>query len=261
MLCMPALVTLITDFGQREPSAAELKGILYCGCPGVQVVDLSHEIARGDVMEAAFFVLRSVPRFPQGTIHLVDVAPGPEPVVISVLGQQVVCPDNGLLTMLSHHHSIDSVHRIEFYEDVLAQPGQVYFGRDVFAPAAVQLANGSCPSEMGGRVDAMKLLDIARPERVDNRLITGIIVHVDRFGNLVTNIHKSDLKDCSVRKIEVGVFPIHKLSNSYAEVPQGSPLALLGSAGYLEIAFNGDRAENRLQLGCGIKVRVSIDPT
>lgn len=84
------------------------------------------------------------------------------------------------------------------------------------------------------------------------------IIHVDRFGNLVSNIHVSDITDCTVRRIEVGDFPIGKLSQSYAEVPQGSPLALLGSSGYLEIAYNGDRADSRLQFGRGIKVRVSL---
>jgi S-adenosylmethionine hydrolase len=260
MQSMPPLVTLTSDFGQREPFVAEIKGILHSGCPGTQVVDLSHEIDRGDVMEAAFFVLRSIPRFPKGTIHLVNVAPGPAPIVISVLGQQVVCPDNGLLTMLSQHHDIEAIHSIAAPEAVSAQPGQTFFGRDIFAPAAVRLANGSNPAELGEPMENMVLLEVPRMERVNEETISGRTIHVDRFGNLVTNIHANDIDDCEVRHIVVGDFPIHGLSQSYSEVPPGKPLALLGSAGYLEIAYNQDRAVSRLQFGRGIIVRVTVEP-
>ncbi len=257
---MSSLVTLTSDFGQREPSVAEIKGILYSGCPGVQILDLGHEIARGDVMEASLFVLRALPRFPEGTIHLVNVAPGPTPIVVSVLGQFVVCPDNGVLSLLSHHYDIDGVHEIAVPAEVREQPGQVYFGRDIFAPAVVRLNNGVAASELGAARDNMAMLDITRPERAGAGLLSGQIIHTDRFGNLVTNIHISDLEGSQVVKVDAGGFPLGPLRQSYAEVPHGKPLALLGGSGYLEVAYNGDRADSRLDFGPGIKVRVTLAP-
>jgi S-adenosylmethionine hydrolase len=256
---MPALVTLTTDFGQRDPSVAEIKGVIFSGCPNVQIVDLAHHIPQGDVMEAAFFALRSIPRFPQGTIHLLNVAPGPEPIIVSVLGQQVVCPDNGILTMLSHHHEIDAVHRIAFDKAASGRPGQVFFGRDVFAPTVARLAAGSTPADLGEPRENMGLLDVARPERARENLVQGQIIYINRFGNLVTNIHESDLAGFAVQQVRAGDFTLGSLKQTYAEVPPKMPLALLGSAGYLEVAYNGDRADERLGFGPGIIVRVTVD--
>lgn len=257
---MPALVTLTTDFGPREASVAEVKGVLHSHCADVRIEDLSHDIARGDVMEAAFFALRSIPRFPAGTVHMINVAPGPEPMIVTVLGQRVVCPDNGILTMLSHHHAVEAFHGIDIPEALTAQPGQVFFGRDVFAPVVGKLAAGAQPTEFGAPKDRMATLDVPRPEQLSGREILGKIIHVDRFGNLVTNIHVNDLQEFEVQRIEAGDFPLGPLRYSYAEVPPRSPLALVGSAGYVEVAYNNDRADQRLGFGRGIKVRIAVAP-
>jgi S-adenosylmethionine hydrolase len=257
---MPALVTLTTDFGQREASVAEVKGVLHSHCPDVRIEDLSHDIARGDVMEAAFFALRAIPRFPAGTIHLVNVAPGPQPMIVSALGQLVVCPDNGVLTMLSHHYDIDAFYGVAIPEELTTQPGQVFFGRDVFAPVLGKLAAGVQPAEVGAPKDGMATLDVPRPEQLGGREILGKIIHVDRFGNLVTNIHVNNLRGFEVQRIEAGDFPLGPLRHSYAEVPPRSPLALVGGAGYVEVAYNNDRADARLGFGRGIKVRIAVAP-
>jgi S-adenosylmethionine hydrolase len=258
-LNMPALVTLTTDFGEREPSVAEIKGVIHSNCPGVHIVDLGHSIPQGNIMETAFFTLRSIPRFPAGTVHLVNVAPGPDPVIVSVLGQLVVCPDNGILTMLSHHHEIEAVHRIAPGEPASARPGQVFFGRDVFAPAVARLANGAEPAELGDPREGLTLLDVPHPERAREKLIQGQIIYINRFGSLVTNIHASDLEGLPVSQVRAGDFTLGPIRQTYAEVPPKMPLALLGSAGYLEIAYNGDRADERLGFTPGIVVRVTLD--
>jgi S-adenosylmethionine hydrolase len=231
---MSLLVTLTTDFGQREASVAEIKGVLHSRCPDVRIVDLSHD--------------------------MVNVAPGPAPLVISVLGQRVVCPDNGILTMLSHHHQIDAVYGIDIPESLTRQPGQIFFGRDVFAPVVARMAAGAEPAEFGSRRDSMALLEVPHPETLGSGQIMGKIIHIDRFGNLVTNIHVKDLAAFEVQRIEAGDFPLGPLRYSYAEVPPGSPLALVGSSGYLEVAYNNDRAESRLGFGRGIKVRITVAP-
>jgi S-adenosylmethionine hydrolase len=258
---MPALVTLTTDFGQREPFVAEIKGILYSQCPGIQVIDLGHEIGRGDVMEASLFVLRAISRFPEGTIHLVNVAPGPTPVVVSILGQWVVCPDNGVLTMMSHHHEIGAVYAIDMPDSSGSGSRQTFFGRDVFAPAVARLARGESAESLGQARDALSQLSVKRPERIHEGLLAGQIIHCDRFGNLVTNIHLTDLSGCAVQRVEAGGFPLGPLRYSYAEVEFGKPLALMGGSGYLEVAYHGDRADKRLDFGPGIKVNVHISNT
>ena len=205
------------------------------------------------------FVLRAISRFPQGTIHLVNVAPGPTPIVVSLLDQWVVCPDNGVLTMISHHHEIGTVRALDMPEATGGASGQIFFGRDIFAPAVARLARGEAVETLGQARDGLSKLAVKRPEQVNDRLLSGQIIHCDRFGNLVTNIHQSDLADRAVQRVEAGGFPLGPLRYSYTEVEFGKPLALMGGSGYLEVAYHGDRADKRLDFGPGIKVNVHLD--
>ncbi len=161
--------------------------------------------------------------------------------------------------MLSHHHDIDAVHRVPGPE---ATPGsqQIFYGRDVFAPIVARLAGGAVPAELGEHRDDMALLDVARPERRSETQVLGEIIYINRFGNLVTNIHETDLANCEVQRVRAGDFTLGPLRNSYDEVPPKMPLSLFGSAGYLEIAYNGDRADQRLEYGPGVLVTVSVEP-
>ena len=253
---MPAVVTLTTDFEERDPYAASTKGVVCAKCPGVHVVDLSHQIPRQNVPEGALFIAGAIPFFPKGTVHLVAVASGPQPIIVTLDGQHIVCPDNGVVTMLAEQHPIQEVHAITHPDLQPNTEGQIYYGRDVFAPAAAMLAGGTTPAELGEALDHAAMLDLPKPVRDSKRLVIGQIVHVNRFGTLVTNVHESFLEGAGVKNVEVGDFSVGGLSKSYTEVPHGSPLALFGSAGYLEIAYNGDRAATRLDMGNGIRVNV-----
>ena len=104
---MPSIVTLTTDFEEREPYAASAKGVLCARCPGVQVIDLTHQIPRHNIPEGALFIAGAVPYFPKGTIHVVAVASGQRPIAASLGGQIVICPDNGVITMLAERYPID----------------------------------------------------------------------------------------------------------------------------------------------------------
>jgi S-adenosylmethionine hydrolase len=257
---VPSLVTLTTDFGEREPFVAAVKGVLFTRCPGVQVVDLSHEIPRQSVMEGALFLARAVPYFPRGTVHLVGVSPGPAPIAVSINGQQIVCADNGVVTLLAERHSIEEKRLLNIPEEVRAQRGQTFFARDVFAPVAARLAVGTRWEELGAALEKVTLLDVPKPKRESAAVVTGRIMHVDRFGNLITNIHSSCLEGLTVTNVEVGFFPIGPLRGSYGDVPEGKPLALYGSAGYLEIAYNRDRADTRLEMGPAVIVKLNVQP-
>jgi S-adenosylmethionine hydrolase len=257
---MPSLVTLTTDFGEREPFVAAVKGVLYTRCPGIQVVDLSHGIPRHAVMEAALFLARAIPYFPRGTVHLVGVSPGPAPIAVSINGQHIVCADNGVVTILAERHGLEEKWSVNAPEEAEAQGGQTFFARDVFAPVAARLAVGTRWEELGAPLEKVTLLDVPRPKKDSEKIVTGQIMHVDRFGNLITNIHSSFLEGLAVTHVEVGLFPIGPLRRSYGDVPEGKPLALFGSAGYLEIAYNRDRADSRLEMGREIIVKLSVQP-
>lgn len=255
---MPATITLTTDLGEQEPFVASIKGVLLSGCPEARIVDLGHQISPHQVTEAALFILGAIPYFPEGTIHLVTVAPGPTPVVAKVQGQFVICPDNGVLTLLSEHFEIEGIREIEVPAEVSRRNTQTFFGREVFAPAAAALACGTPFEELGPSVEKLRRIEWPQPNREVPRKLEGRIMHVDRFGNLITNIHCSHLEGTEVERVAAGNCTVYGISCSYEDVSPGKPVSLFGHAGYLELAYNGDRANERLQLSPGIFVNVFV---
>lgn len=255
-----SLVTLTTDFKERDPFVASLKGVLLSRCPGIQLVDLSHDIARADAMEAGLFIAKAIPCFPEGTIHLVGVGSGPTPLLISILGQFIACPDNGLITLLAQRHPIEETRAIRIPEEAIVPGRQTMFARDVFAPAVARLISSGSLAEVGDPLEKIHLLDVPEPVLESKDRIRGQFIHIDGYGNLVSNIHQSFLDGYEVDRIDVGDLPISRLSESYAEVPVGSPLAVFGSSDYLEVAYNGDRADQRLAIGKGIFLRLWVRP-
>lgn len=256
---MPSIVTLTTDFEESEPYVASAKGVICSRCPGVQVLDLSHQIPRGNIREGALFMAGAVPYFPKGSVHIVAVSSGQPPIVMQMEGQYIVCPNNGLISLLAERHTIEETRGITNPDIVITEEGQTYFGRDVFAPAAAHLACGGSMQDLGDPIENVALLDLPKPEKAGERRVGGQVMHVNRFGTLVTNIHRSFLSGASVSNVIVGDFPVGGLRNAYGDVELGCPVALYGSAGYLEIAYNGDRADKRLNMGVGIIIQVEIE--
>lgn len=255
---MPALVTLTTNFGEREPSVAAVKGALHAHCPGVQIEDLSHELPRGEITESALFVAGALPFFPAGTVHLVDVDPGPTPIAVSIAEQLVVCPDNGVLTMLADHAAVGEVVAIALAEGLANRPAPLLYGREVFAPAAAALAAGARLDSLGAAHPGLTRLDLPTPEQRDGHALRGEIIHIDRFGNLVTNIHRTALTDARVSNVVVQGFAVGPVRRNFEDVEMKKPLAILGASGYLEIAYRGDRADTRLKARKGLAVKVEL---
>src|SRR5262245_49974173 len=127
---MIPIITLTTDFEEHDPFVASTKGVLYAHCPGVQVVDLSHKINRQSVREGALFIAGTIPFFPEGTIHIAAVDSGARPLAVSLNRQFIICPDNGLLTLLMEQYDIDEARAITNPKLSLAQGSQIYFARD-----------------------------------------------------------------------------------------------------------------------------------
>ena len=258
------VVTLLTDFGTRDPYASAMKGVVLSLCPEASVVDLSHEIAPQGVLEAALFLPAAAPYFPPNSVHCAVVDPGVgtdrRAIAARVDGQTFVCPDNGLLTLLirQNHDMSIAVHAIENGDFMRAHVSRTFHGRDIFAAAAAHLARGVPLAEAGRAVEDPILLELPAPVCERQRVI-GEVIHIDRFGNCITNIPRPALQDVSMQDLEVlaGARSGIRLHAAYAETAPGTVLALFGSTGLLEIAVNGGNAAEALGLSREMRVEAA----
>jgi hypothetical protein len=244
-----SVVTLLTDFGTADGYVAEVKGVLLTSAPGVQVIDLSHDIPPHEVDAARLAVARYWRRFPPGTIHLVVVDPGVGSArrAIAVLsdGRFLVGPDNGVL---SPALLVPGARAISL--EVPADAAPTFHGRDVFAPAAAALARGTPLDSLGGPLDEPEIRRTPEAVKEVDGWLRGEVIVIDRFGNAVTNllgVHGGDVR--------VGAREI-PLRRTYADVAPGEALALVGSSGLIEIAVRDGNAAATLGLARGAVVRV-----
>ena len=268
------LVTLTTDFGTADGYAAAMKGVLAARAPAARILDLSHDVPAHDVAAAAWLLLRAVPFFPPETIHLAVVDPGVggrrRPLVLALGGQFCVGPDNGVFSLLPLRLAGPwrAVAIARARVAAAASSSAVFEGRDVFAPAAAALANALLErdsrgsrgrsldlSRFGDPIPDWRRLPWSEPRREGADWV-GEIVRVDRFGNAVTNLtaaHGPGPILAGGRRVERG--------RVYEDVPAGSPVALEGSSGFLEIALNRASASAALGLAVGDAVRLpAADP-
>jgi S-adenosyl-L-methionine hydrolase (adenosine-forming) len=247
---MSQLITLLTDFGTSDSYVAEVKGVLLSLAPGAQLVDISHDIEPGDI-RAAFFVLsRAWPRFPAGTVHLVVVDPGVgtarRALAAQAAGQHFVAPDNGLLTSLPADARFVSL-------PIPTGAAPTFHARDVFAPAAAALASGAALATLGSPVsDPIETL-IPSP-RLEGSSIVGEVIHVDRFGTLITNLQPESMS-ANARLVIAGG-RVATWGRTFADVRRGKLVALVGSGGTIEIAARDASAAMMTQQGVGAAVRI-----
>ena len=256
------LITLTTDFGLRDPYVATLKGTIYAINADLQVVDLSHEIPPQDILEGALFLAAALPHFAEGSIHVAVVDPGVgterHPIALRAGGQVLVCPDNGLATLFLQEYPLQEARIITNPRCMREFVSATFHGRDIFAPTAAQLACGMPLAEVGGELDTIVSLHVPRA-RKEGGNIAGEIVHVDRFGNCITNIHHSMLHDVVPSRIQAGAAIVPGgLHATYAEVQPGEPVVLFSSSGHLEIAVNVGSAWERLGLRKGDAVSIEF---
>jgi S-adenosylmethionine hydrolase len=184
----PPVVTLLTDFGVHDYYVAAVKGTVLRLAPGTQLVDISHDVAPGDIAAASFLLAAAAPAFPPGTVHLAVVDPGVGSrrriLAAETAAGLVVAPDNGLLTPLLEGSRVHAVERQDLF---LAAPGATFHGRDRFGPVAAFLARGGALADLGPEIGDAVRLDRLPPRR-EPHLLAGVVVHIDRYGNLITNI-------------------------------------------------------------------------
>ena len=255
------VVTLTTDFGTRDSYVAQMKGVLLqLGPPDLRVIDLGHEIAAQSVREAALFVRECVPRFPPGTIHLVVVDPGVgsarRPIALGWEGQLLVGPDNGVFAWLPPPSRPLQAHCISAPDGAISA---TFHGRDLFAPAAARLARGEPLTALGPPIADLAALPWPSAAVRGGRLC-GEVIHIDRFGNAITNIDRDDprLLTAEAAQVSLGGRTIGPIRGHYAQAQAGELLALFGSSGLLEIAARDGSAAHIAAAAVGDEVAVAL---
>lgn len=247
------IITLLTDFGTSDSYVAEVRAVLLCGAPGAVLADVSHEVPPGSIRTAAYLLGRTWRAFPGGSVHLVVVDPGVgtgrAALAAEREGHFFVGPDNGSLTP-----ALEGARVVQLAAGANAAP--TFHGRDVFAPAAAALASGT-PLERLGTAPAGPPFLLPVPERrYDGKTLLGTVLHVDRFGNLVTDLTPDLLNPRTTFRVEDA--DAGPLRRTFAEVQNGGLVAYLGSGGTVEVAVRGGSAARRLGVGVGGTVRAVL---
>lgn len=247
------IITLTSDFGQADGYVGTMKGVILGIAPAVRLVDLSHEVAPQDIRQAAHILRQAAPYFPDGAIHLAVVDPGVgsdrRPLLVVTPQAMFVGPDNGLFTFALEQPGAQAyaLDRPAFW---LPRVSRTFHGRDIFAPAAAHLALGAAPADLGTPIgDAVRQASVG-PRRLGNDEIVGSVIHVDRFGNLISDVPAAWLGD-EAWACEVAGRETVPLASTYAEVPPGALLALVSSGNTIEIAVRDGNAARTLNIGAG----------
>jgi len=259
------LITLTTDFGTRDAYVGAMKGVIASIAPKARVIDVSHEVPPQQILFGAFVLHGVWAYYPEGTIHVAVVDPGVGSnrsiILARYAGRYLIAPDNGLATMVHRHFPIEEAYVVENRSLFLPRPSSTFHGRDIMAPVAAHLANGLKPARVGRACERIELLPIEFRGTVKNDGVHGRVIYVDRFGNLVTNVRLDDLGPLQrIRNslhVHVDGRDIGPLRHAYHEVKPATPLALVGSSGFIEIAVNCGSAVGQFPADA----RVRIDST
>jgi S-adenosyl-L-methionine hydrolase (adenosine-forming) len=257
------LIALLTDFGTKDHYAGTMKGVMMGICPDATLVDITHDVPPHDVLAGALELSASFKYFPAGTIFVVVVDPGVGSARRGLAAEagdyKFVAPDNGVLTLALRDVPPKKV--VELTERRYARPtvSRTFEGRDRFAPAAAWLAKGIQLSALGRPLADIQRIDVPVPE-VTPASIKGVVLRVDRFGNLVTNIDRKTIEKLAQGAplaIDAAGQRIGRLVATYAELPAGGVGALFGSTDHLELAAPSASAAERLALTRGAVVTVT----
>ena len=241
------VITLTTDFGTNDHFVGALKGVIVDIVPEAQIVDITHAVQAFDVLDGALAIAQAYSYFPNGTIHMVVVDPGVgttrRPILASSDGYHFVAPDNGVLSMVYAREERVHVRHITS-DHYFRQPvSNTFHGRDVFAPVAAYLAKQVDSHKFGDEIEDYVKFAAPRPKPAGENRMRGVVLKIDRFGNLITNVSPNDVPALFAAKpgafkIMVGSREITEIRTAYAEGAPGEVFGILGSMGYLEIVAN-----------------------
>jgi S-adenosylmethionine hydrolase len=260
------IITLTTDFGTSDHFVGTMKGVIVDIVPDVQIVDITHAVQAFDVLDGALAISQAYSYFPNGTIHLVVVDPGVgtarRPILASSDGYHFVAPDNGVLSMVYAREERIHVRQITS-EHYFRQPvSNTFHGRDIFAPVAAYLAKFVESDKFGDEIEDYVRFAAPKPKAAGENRIRGVVLKVDRFGNLITNVTPADapalFAESTTFKIVVGTREITDIRKTFAEGGPGEVFGVLGSMGYLEIVANRAAAAQITGAGKGSEVSIFL---
>jgi S-adenosylmethionine hydrolase len=253
------IITLLTDFGTQDYFVGAMKGVIVSANPAAVIVDITHEVPPQDIRAAAFNLLATYKDFPSGTIHLAVVDPGVgshrRPILMECAEQVFVGPDNGLFSWICQREGHFLARHLTNEKFFKHPKSATFHGRDVFAPVAAALSRGVPAEEFGPVIDDAIVLESLTPTVNDDGTLVAAIIHIDRFGNCITNLTTEHLTDESNRRVRLIVndqviTSIRKFFS--AEVDNSESLFLIpGSAGFIEIASQNSSAASILKVRHG----------
>jgi S-adenosyl-L-methionine hydrolase (adenosine-forming) len=263
----PRIITLLTDFGTEDYFVGAMKGIILTRSPAAIIVDITHAIPPQDVRAGAFTLSAVYDSFPLGSIHLAVVDPGVgsnrRPVIVEAAGHLFVGPDNGLFSMVLDRVPSAKVRHVTNTDYFLPNPSSTFHGRDIFAPVAAALAQGVSPEGFGPVIPDPVRFGFVECESLMDGTKLGRVIHIDHFGNCVTNFAWEQLQPIFTTRpfgLRVREHDIRKLLRTYSEVTAltGEPFVIVGSAGFLEISIHRSSAARELKITVGDPVRLTV---
>jgi S-adenosylmethionine hydrolase len=262
------LITLTTDFGTSEHYVGAMKGVIYNINPTAVIVDICNSVHSYDLLDGALTISQAYAYFPANTVHVVVVDPGVgsarRPIMVSAGNHVFLAPDNGVLSFVYEREERLTVRHITS-EHYFVQPvSNTFHGRDIFAACAAWASKGVEPPKFGDEIQDFVRFAAPKPKQLNPQLIKGIVMKVDKFGNLITNISPKDVPAIVANpaprfKVLVGKAEIKEFKQSYSQGAPGEVFALLGSMGYLEIATNRGSAHQLVGADKGAEVSLVLE--
>jgi S-adenosylmethionine hydrolase len=263
------VITLTTDFGLNDPYVGLMKGVIASLAPEARVIDITHGIDAQDIVQAAHAIRSSYAYFPGGSIHLVVVDPGVGSrraiIALACDGHCFIAPDNGVLSLILRDRGKGAkVYRMDDGRYYRHPVSATFHGRDIFAPLGAHRANGRGLAEMGTPMDVAEMvpLDLSVGGTAADGSLTGTIIAIDRFGNLVTDVTRERLVEAGLGRaagnlrVTIGAHTLRGLADHYQSVGPGRPLVLIGSRETLEISINGGSAQHHFKATKGSAIGI-----
>jgi hypothetical protein len=257
------VIALLTDFGTKDYFVGAMKGTILLINKKANIIDITHEISPQDINSARFTLRACYKNFPKKTIFVAVVDPGVgsqrKAILVESKNYYFIAPDNGLLSFIFDEEknikAFELTNETYFAEKI----SRTFHGRDVFAPAAAHLSKGIAVEKFGAEIKDFIHYKTTEPKRISEKEIEAEIIHIDRFGNLITNLKTEELPDKF--SIEIGGQNINKLQSYYAEAGKGKLFMISGSAGFLEIVAFQDSAKEALRIEIGEKILLRASKT
>ena len=246
------IIAILTDFGTSDYFVGAMKGVIFSVNEAAKIVDITHEIPPQDISAASFTLRACYKNFPRKTVFLTVVDPGVgtnrRAILVETDDYYFIAPDNGLLSFVfqKQNFKVFELTNKEFFAETVSR---TFHGRDVFAPVAAHLSKGVEAGEFGAEINDFICLKPAKPRTISAQESEAEVIHIDRFGNLITNLKEKDLPSDFV--LEINGKTINRLQNSFAEAESDDAFMIWGSAGFLEICVFQNSAANRLKAKIG----------